>query len=279
MRYAVKNGRAILRRIFWGLPARTLPVATRIRYGIKFAEKIKVRYEAGLIVLSENNNKSSLSKIYFYHPQRVTRYAIGIENRINKLLNEYCVNKIPDLRSGVFLDIGSNIGEFSRGLASRFPEAEFIRFEPSQNECIASISNMSGLNDRLFKALLWKESKTVSFYERNETGDSSIFNPDDEEKSDLMKTQTLDEIMRDLSIDRIELLKLEAEGAEPEILEGGRVTLQKCRYVTADLGPERGTLKEETLKESKEILESYGFALIAQNTDGRKCYLFKNNSF
>jgi hypothetical protein len=94
-----------------------------------------------------------------------------------------------------------------------------------------------------------------------------------------MKTQTLDEIMRDLSIDRIELLKLEAEGAEPEILEGGRVTLQKCRYVTADLGPERGTLKEETLKESKEILESYGFALIGQNTDGRKCYLFKNNSF
>ena len=46
---------------------------------------------------------------------------------------------------------------------------------------------------------------------------------------------------------KIKLLKLEAEGAEPEILEGLGEKLNLVEYISADLGYERGVHCESTL--------------------------------
>ena len=276
----LKQLRGNAKKAFWGAPLSILPFLLQLRFGRKFKNQVRLTFSEDLLKLAEYNSSGKAKEsIYFYHRFRTTRYFDGISNRIEKLLDEYCVNQIPDLHSGVYVDVGSNIGEFSLGIFKRFPNSKFIRFEPSFEENLASKKNLTHATDILIPKALWSEQTELTFYRRNEHGDSSLFTPGGEHNAIKVQTTTLDEEMGKIHPGEIELLKLEAEGAEPEILRGGEKTIKRCRYVTADLGPERGILQESTFDEAAEILKSYGFSLIGKNHGARQCYLFKNSNF
>jgi hypothetical protein len=74
----------------------------------------------------------------------------------------------------------------------------------------------------------------------------------------------------------VKLLKLEAEGGEPEILEGLGERLADVHFITADLGYERGTLEESTLVPVVNFLLKRGFSIRAISHD-RIVALFENN--
>ena len=74
---------------------------------------------------------------------------------------------------------------------------------------------------------------------------------------------------------KIKLLKLEAEGAEPEILLGGLKVLPQITYISADVGPERGLSYDTTLVQTVNILKDHGFELIKMGHPRIVC-LFKN---
>jgi hypothetical protein len=78
---------------------------------------------------------------------------------------------------------------------------------------------------------------------------------------------------------KIALLKLEAEGAEPEILQGAQKTLENTVAIAADLGPERGIDELRTFDDSFEYLTSVGFKLKGRNSGGRECFLFINDKY
>jgi FkbM family methyltransferase len=270
-----------IKQLYWKLP---VPILFSL---IKFRSKTKPKYKAkvsrinGLISLVENptgnKNYGSSSCIWFYHPQRISRYFIGINERLEKLLSEYCIDQIPDLEKGIVIDIGSNVGEFSLALSKRRDGLFFIRFEPSITENMASLMNTVQVQSMLIAKALWSTEKELPFYQANESGDSSIFQAKADSESIKIYTTTLDKQMEMLSLNRIELIKLEAEGAEPEILQGSTETLKKTRYLTADLGPERGIGQETTFLAANKILADCGFILIGRNHGGRQCYLFKNS--
>ena len=46
---------------------------------------------------------------------------------------------------------------------------------------------------------------------------------------------------------RIKLLKIDAEGLEPEVLEGTQNILDNIEYITVDFSPERGTEQNLTI--------------------------------
>jgi len=60
----------------------------------------------------------------------------------------------------------------------------------------------------------------------------------------------------------IKLLKVEAEGFEPEVLEGAIDTLKKVQYVAVDFGPERGYEQKDTIIEVNNFLLENNFQLI-----------------
>ena len=74
------------------------------------------------------------------------------------------------------------------------------------------------------------------------------------------------------------MLKLEAEGAEPEILEGLGKKIDLVEFISADLGYERGINCESTLAPVTNFLLSRGFDLI-DISHGRICALYKNKAF
>lgn len=55
---------------------------------------------------------------------------------------------------------------------------------------------------------------------------------------------------------------MEAEGFEPEILEGARHVLNKVDYASFDGGPERGVTQEKTFSTVANLLCAEGFVML-----------------
>ena len=94
---------------------------------------------------------------------------------------------------------------------------------------------------------LGDKNDTARFYYDPEFGDSSLIANGKYKSSYDIEVQMLDKYLIDMKLpDKIKLLKLEAEGFEPEILRGAKSILGKVEYIAVDVGFERGTEQEST---------------------------------
>ena len=64
----------------------------------------------------------------------------------------------------------------------------------------------------------------------------------------------MDEYIAKNNIKEIKLLKIEAEGNEPEVLQGSKKFLKLIKFIAIDGGPERGLKKETTIEFAKDYL-------------------------
>ena len=177
------------------------------------------------------------------------------------LLSDEFTKKI--VNNNVIIDIGSNIGEVSCILGENKNLTHFL-IEPEMSELKCSMKNIEnyGLKGNFLNYLLWKEDKTIDFYPANETHDSSIFDDEDGKISRKVNAKKLDSLSEISVLEKIKLIKIEAEGAEPEVLIGAKETLKKTEYVLVDVGPERGKNHETTIKDSFNFLLNNNFELI-----------------
>ena len=88
-------------------------------------------------------------------------------------------------------------------------------------------------------------------------------------------TLRLDDLFDRYGLDQIKLFKLEAEGAEPEILLGATRALPNIEFISADLGPERGLTQESTVIPVCNHLFKLGFELVSLYQK-RQVFLFRN---
>ena len=89
-----------------------------------------------------------------------------------------------------------------------------------------------------------------------------------------MPTRRLDGLLPDQPI---KLLKLEAEGAEPEAIAGCAGLLGSIEYISADLGFERGVAETSTLGAVTNFLVPRGFEIVA-NGRKRLTVLYRNTA-
>ena len=61
----------------------------------------------------------------------------------------------------------------------------------------------------------------------------------------------------------IKLLKIDAEGAELEVIKGSRGLMESVEFIAIDLGFEKGVKQESTAPPVFEFLNGYNFKLIA----------------
>ena len=78
----------------------------------------------------------------------------------------------------------------------------------------------------------------------------------------IVETKKLDDVS-ELPSTEIKLIKIEAEGAEPEVLAGMPQTLKRTRFVAVDMGPERGIMQANTVVECSNFLNQTGFTMRA----------------
>lgn len=234
-----------------------------------------------------NYNKVNLSYIarskkykrFFYaKKQNIMAYSKGIRERGKDLGNVYMLNSI-DFKSGdLVIDCGANIGDLEIYFKERKLDINYLAFEPSPLEFKCLNNNLLLQNSKCFNYALFDKEDIIKFYISSEFGDSSLIEPKKFTKEINIQTKRFDSIFKELELTKIKLLKLEAEGAEPEILLGCGNTLSQVEYITADLGFERGVKQESTLPEVSNILIKQGFEMI-DFMYPRIVGLFKNKKY
>jgi FkbM family methyltransferase len=147
---------------------------------------------------------------------------------------------------------------------------EVIAFEPSPRNYAMSSSYLEHFdNITLLNEGLWKEKDQLQIrYGKNSDDDS--FTEPDSGTTGMTEQVTVDSVENyydKLNIDSIDFLKIEAEGVEPEIIEGiGAVDIPK---IVVNVDRERNGQAVGT--EVIEMLQSKGYTLVGMKTG---CMLF-----
>jgi FkbM family methyltransferase len=138
--------------------------------------------------------------------------------------NEYRLEQFATIENGTFIDIGANCGIATIILAKQNPNSLVYSFEPDpsvfkvleENVKLNNLSNVILFN----KAMCRKETKTIelclhpSYSGGNTTcADKAVFT-----NNTIVECVSFDEIIETYKISKIDLLKIDCEGAEYEIL-------------------------------------------------------------
>jgi FkbM family methyltransferase len=134
-----------------------------------------------------------------------------------------------------FLDIGAHTGEFTQNILRLAPECQVVMVEANPN-CEPYLQKLNHGYDIL--ALSNKQGKAELFVEKaNMLGTGASLYKENTEwyadgKFDKVEVEldTLDN-KKYFSYEVIDLVKLDVQGAELDILEGGRKTITRSKYV------------------------------------------------
>jgi len=206
---------------------------------------------------------------------RYKLYDKGIMKRVTDLANAYMLGSI-NLREGdCFIDCGANIGEL--GIWASQNGVKYHAFEPEEKEAFCcDMNNFNGKTKTNRKAL-WHEETDLKFYSKPDSADSSAIEIQKYLDVKSITATTLVRYMSDMGIENVRLLKVEAEGAEPEVLMGAESVLSKVDFISVDCGKERGIEQLPTFKESNEIILRNNFELVSKNIE-RHCYLYRRKN-
>ena len=197
---------------------------------------------------------------YVFNSQfKVGRFLFPEEEFGLLVLNRYSDEDIFVEDGDVVIDIGANIGEFS--VASARVARKVLAIEPDRSAYRCVVENTENLDNVVCRDVAVSECDgEFDFYMSPGTSDSSLLKPRvDSQLVTKVKGQTLLSIMRDHEISIVDFLKLEAEGYEPEILEGAGSALRSVRKIAIDASPER--YGEPTYERCMEVLLAKGFSV------------------
>jgi len=240
-----------------------LPIAN-LRFALDPAAA-KVAAEDGRYVVRSDGETITVA-----HRGRLPLYIKGLKKRSQDLAREYLLPQIPFQPGDLAVDCGANIGELYFWL--RAQGADYVGVEPSPAdfECL----KRNAVDGTVHNMGLWREPGSLKFYMCPETADSSFIETARFKDVIEVPTQRLDALIPERPI---KLLKLEAEGAELEVVEGCEAALPRISYIAADLGYERGAKAESTFSPVANFLLRRGFELVDVN-HRRVTALFRNPS-
>jgi FkbM family methyltransferase len=175
------------------------------------------------------------------------------------------------------LDCGANVGEVSLWFRRRYPKVRIIAVEPEELEANCVDINVFGGQPQTVRKVLWKEDGALPFFTKPESADSSLFQIADHGAVTTVPATTVASLLAEQNVPRLRLLKLEAEGAEPEIIQGCGDFLDRIDYIAADCGPERGLAQDETATDLINYLLPRNFELLDMRFDRVTC-LFRNRN-
>lgn len=138
------------------------------------------------------------------------------------------------------IDVGGFIGAVSIGIAEQ--GAEVIAVEPSERnaECIRRNAAEFDVTDlvTVVQNPVYSSQTEMKLNLSMDPTDNSLINPDTPQiRTRKVETTTIDSLATEHNFPRIDLLKMDAEGVEPEVLEGAKQT--SIRQVAIDCSAER----------------------------------------
>ncbi|MYF06784.1 MAG: FkbM family methyltransferase [Rhodospirillaceae bacterium] len=210
--------------------------------------------------------------IYAPGMRRWRMYRNGIDMRLERVARRYGLHDLsPTERDEWVIDIGAYMGEWTLYMLRKGFNVLSIEPDPLAARCFERNMNLHAPADSkwlLDERVCFHEKRgSVTFYSEPVNADGSIFPSVKHASVPLTREAArLDTIIGDrIGEKRICALKMDAEGAEPELLMGAQNLLAGELQIGIDAGAER--LGESTVEECKNILINAGFRLI-ENPSG-----------
>lgn len=160
----------------------------------------------------------------------------------------------------VAIDVGANVGLWSRDLVKHFEQV--IAFEPIAflRECLKKNVIASNLTIESV-ALGHKEGKVNMIIEEWSTGHTHV---DPNSTDGDTKIITLDSL--DLQI--VDYIKIDCEGFEYRVLQGGEQTIKRCKpVIVVEQKPHDAYSKEYGRYAAVDLLKSWGLVRLGQVND------------
>ncbi len=195
----------------------------------------------------------TLDESYYHPPGSPDR---GRREKREQKYARYTADKFCSVESDdLILDVGAFVGEFTIPAASHGEEVLAVEPDPRSFNCL-SLQTANRNNITLLNELPYKEKKRIKFNSATDGSESSVIGVDKGEYEEVeMLAKPLDDILNELNISHVDFVKIDAEGAEPEVLQGlQETTVDKFAI---DVGEERdGT---GTKDQVRRILEDRGY--------------------
>lgn len=167
-----------------------------------------------------------------------------------------------EITQDIFVDVGSHIGKYTVKVARQLKDnGRVISVEPESSnfdmlKANVELNNLS--NVTLLNAACWNKNEKLKLYlAQRITGGHSVKNPlstDFVEVSGLK----LDDILKDLQIEHVDFIKVDAEGADGEVLEGAEETIARNPHLKIIFE----AANENNLTKCQEVLGRHGFTIV-----------------
>ena len=153
--------------------------------------------------------------------------------------NEYGFDAKPEPTS--IIDAGANIGLASIFFANKYPDAKIIALEPEATNFELLLKNIEPYeNITAVNAALWDKNEQLEIIDPG-LGKWGFMTQDIEDENKYGNTchkinaMTVGTIMKEYSIDRVSILKIDIEGAEKEVFNDSSLWIEKVDGLIVEL--------------------------------------------
>jgi len=175
------------------------------------------------------------------HPQTIKypiflRYPSTDLSTYRQIFDNSSYNHELAFEPNVIVDAGANIGLASVYFANKYPNAKIISIEPEKNNFemlkknVVNYKNIIPLN-----AAIWNKNEEVFIIDAHKGNDSFQVGNDSIVSSQKVNGFTVDKIMDMFNLPKIDLLKIDIEGAEKEVFESTPAWLGNVNSMAIEL--------------------------------------------
>lgn len=120
----------------------------------------------------------------------------------------------------VIVDCGANIGLASVYFKSKYPESTIIAIEPEINNYNMLVNNLKNYSDiHCLNLGIWSRKANIAVDDSQASDYGFSFHEVDDHVEDAVKAVSIKNIIEQYSLDRIDILKVDIEGAELELFK------------------------------------------------------------
>lgn len=204
------------------------------RYG--FWNSVRVEFS----LLRNQNIRVPINRSQvLFNPEPATKiHLLDSVDKIKRL-----VASIPTDECETILDIGANCGLFSLLARERYPASTIFAFEPSESLIHILQSNLKNRNVEIVPMAVGNVDGKVDFF----------INPASQQTNSMMQDYVtnysssgavsrhtvpcvkLDTFVKRHKVKRIDIIKIDVQGAEKMVFDGGKNTIMKAKYLLVEI--------------------------------------------
>jgi len=182
--------------------------------------------------------------------------TLNNEKTYQRLQREYALNQVKHFRTAV--DIGGNLGFWSRDFCEQFDNVIIFEPESSNIECLKENLKMHS-NFTLHEVGLGSKEEIREFYTSLTTSGGHSFYRDQIFENEVNKIMLPIKKLDDYNLTNVDLIKIDTQGSEYDILLGGKQTLINNDAVLNVEIEHKNEKQKQKGKEIIKFLESVGY--------------------